>query len=116
MALLLLASYAQEFPVFRCAPSTPCLTPDTHGYRRSHAEHDHDAVESKDWTHAGGINEVLQRLVDSKVDARRANGEDDDNFTRDLLVELALQYKFQDGCHLLQGSSPSRMRSKCCTH
>ena len=87
---LQLASYAQELSVFRCAPLTPCLAPDTHRHRCSHAEHNHDAVESKDRTHTGGIDEVLQRLVDGEIDARGANGENDNNFARDLLTELAL--------------------------
>jgi hypothetical protein len=90
MTLLLLASYAQELSVLWCAPPTPCLAPDTHRYRRSHAEHYHDAVESEDWTHAGGVDEVLQRLIDGKVDARRANGENDNNFAGDLSIDLAL--------------------------
>jgi hypothetical protein len=86
MPLLLLASYAQELSVLRCAPPTPCLAPDTHRHRRSHAEHNHDAVESEDRPHAGGVDEVLQRLIDGKVDARRANGKDDNNFAGNLLV------------------------------
>ena len=59
MTLLLLASNAQELSVLRCALPTPCLAPDTHRHRRDHAEHDHDAEESEDRTHAGGIDEVL---------------------------------------------------------
>ena len=81
---LQLASYAQELSVFRRAPPTPCLAPNTYRHRRGHAEHDHDAVESKDWAHAGGVNEVLQRLVDGEVDARRADGQDDDDFAGNL--------------------------------
>jgi hypothetical protein len=89
MASLLLSSYAQELSVLWRALPAPCLAPDTHRYRCSHAEHNHDAVESEDRPHAGGVDEVLQRLIDGKVDARRANGKDDNNFAGDLLVELA---------------------------
>lgn len=60
MTLLLLAPYAQKFSVLRRTPPTPSLTPDTHRHRCDHAEHDHDAVESEDWAHTGGIDEVLQ--------------------------------------------------------
>ena len=70
MELLLLASYTQELPVFRCALPAPCLAPNTHRHRRNHTEHNHDAVESEYWAHAGGVDEVLQRLVDGEVDAR----------------------------------------------
>jgi hypothetical protein len=90
MTLLLLASYAQELSVLRRAPPTPCLAPDAHRHRRDHAEHNHDAVESEDWSHAGGVNEVLQRLIDGEVDARGADGEDNNNFARDLFVGSAL--------------------------
>ena len=84
MALLLLASYTQELPVFRCALPAPCLAPDAHRHRHNHAEHNHDAVKSEDWAHAGVIDEVLQGLIDGEVDARGANGKDDNNFARDL--------------------------------
>ena len=68
--LLLLASDAQKLSVLRCTLPTPCLAPDTHRHRCDHAEHNHDAVESEYWAHAGGVDEVLQRLVDGEVDAR----------------------------------------------
>lgn len=90
IASLQLASYAQEFPVLWCASPTPRLAPGTHRHRRGHTEHDHDAVESKDWAHAGGVDEVLQRLVDGEVDARGADGKDDDDFARNLLIESGL--------------------------
>ena len=56
---LLLASYAQELSVLRCTLPAPSLAPDAHRHCRDHAEHDHDAEESEDWTHAGGVDEVL---------------------------------------------------------
>ena len=88
-ASLLLASNAQELSVFRCAPLTPCLAPDTHRHRCDHAEHYHDAVESEDGAHTSGIDEVLQRLVDGEVDARGADGEDNNNIARELLIGSA---------------------------
>jgi len=90
MTLLLLASYAQELSVLWCASLAPCLAPNTHRHRGGHAEHNNDAVESEDWAHAGGVNEVLQRLIDGKVDARGTNGEDDHDFARNLFIESAL--------------------------
>jgi hypothetical protein len=89
MTLLLLASYAQELSVLRCATPTPRLAPDAHRHRGDHAEHDHNAVESEDWSHASGVDKVLQRLVDGEVDARGADGEDNNNFARDLLIGSA---------------------------
>jgi hypothetical protein len=108
MTLLLLASYAQELSVLRCTPPTPRLATDTHRYRRDHAKHDHDTVESKHWTHAGGVDKVLQRLIDGEIDARGANGENNDDFARDLLMKSALKYRLRTGLYILPGSSPLR--------
>ena len=108
--LLLLSSDAQELSVLWRAPSTPYLAPDTHRHRRSHAQHDHDAVESKDWSHASSINEVLQRLVDGEVDARGADGKDDNNLARDLLFVSAVRHAFRVVFYSLLGSNPLRMQ------
>jgi hypothetical protein len=70
----LLPSHVQELPVLGRTSPTPCLTPNPHRHRRSHAQHDHDSVESKDWPETGGIDEILQRLRDGEVNARGADG------------------------------------------
>ena len=116
MTLLLLASNAQELSVLRCALPTPCLAPDTHRHRCDHAEHYHDAVESEDGAHTSGIDEVLQRLVDGEVDARRANGENNDNFARNLSMKSALQHKFVAESYLHPGSSPLHTQWQYYTH
>jgi hypothetical protein len=82
----LLSSHAQELPVLRCASPTPRFAPNTHRNGSSHAQHDHDGVESEDGPVAGGIDEVLQRLGDGEVDARRADGEDDDDLAGNLYI------------------------------
>ena len=82
----LLSSHAQELPVLRCASPTPRLAPDTHWNSSGHAQHDHDSVECEDGPVAGGVDEVLQRLRDGEVDARRADGEDDDDLAGNLYI------------------------------
>jgi hypothetical protein len=82
----LLSSHAQELPVLRRTPPTPRLAPDTHWNSSGHAQHDHDGVESEDRSVAGGVDEVLQRLRDGEVDARRADGEDDDDLAGNLYI------------------------------
>jgi hypothetical protein len=80
----LLSPHIQELPILRRTPPPPRFTPNPHRHRRSHTQHDHDTIESEDWPKASGIDEVLQRLRDGEVDARGADGEDDDDFSRDL--------------------------------
>jgi hypothetical protein len=81
----LLSSHVQKLPVLRRTPPPPRLTPNPYRHRRSHAQHDHDSVESKDRPKASGIDEILQRLRDGEVDTRRADGEDNDDFPGYLL-------------------------------
>lgn len=85
LELLLLSPHAQELPVLRRASSTPRLAPDAHRHRRGHAQYHHNTVECEDWTDAGGIDEVLQRLRYGEVDARGADGENDHNLARNLV-------------------------------
>jgi len=82
---LLLSPHAQKLLVLRRAPLAPGFTPDPHRNGRGHAHHDHDGVESEDGPVAGGIDEVLQRLGNGEIDARRADGEDDDDLAGNLL-------------------------------
>lgn len=80
----MLSPHAQELPILRRAPPAPRLTPDTHWNGGGHTQHDHDGVEREDGSVARGINEVLQRLSDGEIDARRADRKDDDDLAGDL--------------------------------
>jgi hypothetical protein len=116
----LLSSHAQELPVLRCASPTPRLAPDTHWNSSGHAQHDHDSVECEDRSIAGGIDKVLQRLGDGEVDARRADGEDDDDLAGNLYIgQLDKNEKrqlFGTDSNSHPGSSPSHTQSQCCRH
>lgn len=81
---LLLAPHAQELVVLGRALPSPGFAPFAHWDGSNHAQNDHPTVERKDRPHASRVDEVLQRLRDRKVDARRADGEDDDDFAGDL--------------------------------
>jgi hypothetical protein len=80
----LLSPHVQKLPVLRRAPPTPRLTPDTHRNGGGHTQHDHNGVEREYGSVARGIDEVLQRLSDGEVDARRADCKDDDDLAGDL--------------------------------
>jgi len=96
----LLSSHTQELPVLRSAPPTPRFAPNTHWNGSSHAQHDHDSVECEDGPVAGGIDEVLQRLSDGEVDARRADGEDDDDLAGDLYIDQLDKNEKDNGSEL----------------
>lgn len=79
-------SHTQKLSILRSTLPPPSLTPNTHRHRSSHAQNNHQTVESENRAHASGIDEVLQRLRDGEVDAGRADGEDDDDLTGNLSI------------------------------
>jgi len=79
---------AQKLPVLRRTSPAPRLAPNTHRHRGSHAQHHHDTVESKNGAKTSSVDEILQRLRDGEIDARGADGEDNDDFAGDLSDSL----------------------------